>query len=301
MIEFVTLQIFKICIFCLPVSSKFQRKTHLILSKQNNKLVHFDLFLFQKLVQIKDLERKVSHLAQRLSAVSNDDDRRDSGLDVDLGISDIKDEPCTIDSSLRTDPDLSRVVEPESCTDALTTEGGVTPQTEAFDRTQSDTSEMKSYKAKKEKRRRKKMLTSTPDIYKQCEKNAQVLTKSDDFFDVEHSNARFMSKCWTFSSMRSRQDIVGSVTKCYDLEDNEDTFSYVSTYLPPPPPSEQIEFSLRNNSLCTVNDNAVLSNDMLYPTPHGESSTSPRIKEQEINGNTIVNDKCITLDKTCYV
>ena len=269
-------------------------------------LINFDLSLFQKVVQIRDLERKISNLTRRLSALSNeDDDRRDSGLDVDLGISEIKEEPGTLNSILGADPDspTAREHTPPPPTNATPTNNGETPHSESFDRTQSDTTEMKSYKARKEKRRRKKVLTSTPDIYKQCESNAEVMKQvnSDDFFSEEHSNARFNSRCWTFSTMRSRQDIVGSVTKCYDLEENEDTFSYVSNYLPPPPPSEQIELSLRNNSLCAVTDNTILSNDMLYPTANCET-TSPHKKGAEINGNTIINmDSILTPNKTCYV
>ncbi|XP_061188287.1 gamma-aminobutyric acid type B receptor subunit 2-like [Saccostrea echinata] len=256
----------------------------------------------EKMVQIRDLERKVSHLTGRISALLDDDDRRDSGLDVDLGISEVKDETVTMDTYLATNPSSRKSMENLTPSDTSAPNNTSTPHDESFDRTQSDTSNMKSYKAKKYKRKHKKILTSTPDIYKQSEKS-DTKCRSDDFFDMEHSNARFRSRCWTFSSMRSRQDIVGSVTKCYDLEDNDDTFSYVSNYLPPPPPSEQIEFSLRNNSLCAVTDNTVLSNDMLYPVSNCDSSNLSSKKESEINGNSIkhVNGNCITPGKTCYV
>lgn len=201
---------------------------------------------------------------------TDDDDRRDSGLDVDLGISEIK-EPTTVDTPIAADPSSEKKEENMASTNKVNPNREENSQ--AFDRSQSDTTEMKLYKKGKDKRR-KKVLTSTPDIYKQ-------------------------SRCWTFSSMRSRQDIVGSVTKSYDLEENEDTFSYVSNYLPPPPPSEQIDFSLKNNSIYAATENDVLSNDMLYPLSNSDSS-NPCNKEPEINGN-IINGDCITPGKTCYV
>lgn len=223
---------------------------------------------------------------------TDDDDRRDSGLDVDLGISEIK-EPTTVDTPIAADPSSEKKEENMASTNKVNPNREENSQ--AFDRSQSDTTEMKLYKKGKDKRR-KKVLTSTPDIYKHCEYPGN---RSDAIFEMGYSNTSFRSRCWTFSSMRSRQDIVGSVTKSYDLEENEDTFSYVSNYLPPPPPSEQIDFSLKNNSIYAATENNVLSNDMLYPLSNSDSS-NPCNKEPEINGN-IINGDCITPGKTCYV
>lgn len=68
---------------------------------------------------------------------------------------------------------------------------------------------------------------------------------------------------WFYESMKSRQDVVGSVARSYDLEDNSDTYSYVSSYIPCKIPTRNHKTSVTNISCDSLS--TTLANDKLYP------------------------------------
>ncbi|XP_060073564.1 gamma-aminobutyric acid type B receptor subunit 2-like [Ylistrum balloti] len=73
---------------------------------------------------------------------------------------------------------------------------------------------------------------------------------------------------WYYDSMKSRQDVVGSVARSYDLEDNSDTYSYVSSYVPCKIPRRKLDYnSIPSPSLDYSCDSlsTTLANDKLYP------------------------------------
>ncbi|XP_033757798.1 probable G-protein coupled receptor 156 [Pecten maximus] len=73
---------------------------------------------------------------------------------------------------------------------------------------------------------------------------------------------------WFYDSMKSRQDVVGSVARSYDLEDNSDTYSYVSSYVPCKIPRRKLDYnSIQSPSLNYSCDSlsTTLANDKLYP------------------------------------
>ncbi|OWF36093.1 probable G-protein coupled receptor 156 [Mizuhopecten yessoensis] len=73
---------------------------------------------------------------------------------------------------------------------------------------------------------------------------------------------------WFYDSLKSRQDVVGSVARSYDLEDNSDTYSYVSSYVPCKIPRKKLDYnSIPSPSLNYSGDSlsTTLANDRMYP------------------------------------
>jgi len=72
---------------------------------------------------------------------------------------------------------------------------------------------------------------------------------------------------WVFDSMKSRQDVAGSVARCYDLEDNSDTYTYVSNYFPRKVPRRKLDYNIKPNPdhVSSESVQSYLPNEMMYP------------------------------------
>ena len=169
--------------------------------------------------------------------------------------------------------------EPQSSEELLETPKGQTQRR----RSNSDTESVRSYR--KRKRRQTKTMTSTPNLYEMCVNDGNNESESNQNLEnhyksvscenelnitnsVSKPNKYFPRGTMAYESIRSRQDIAGSVAKSYDLEDNEDTFSYVSSYLQPSFPKKNLEYTLRNSTLCMSAESvSAIDNDKLYPFP----------------------------------
>ncbi|XP_041373914.1 uncharacterized protein LOC121386929 [Gigantopelta aegis] len=71
-------------------------------------------------------------------------------------------------------------------------------------------------------------------------------------------------RSWMYDSVRSRQELAGAIAKSYNLEDNCDTYSYVSSYLP----SSSSLFHNKDpyHRHCSSDESlTTLANDRLYP------------------------------------
>lgn len=66
-------------------------------------------------------------------------------------------------------------------------------------------------------------------------------------------------------SERSNHELVGSVAKSYNLDDNEDTLSYVSSYLPLKSTRRKLQYTINKSEMHSSSENTTLSNDQLYP------------------------------------
>ncbi|XP_071094942.1 gamma-aminobutyric acid type B receptor subunit 2-like [Haliotis cracherodii] len=74
-------------------------------------------------------------------------------------------------------------------------------------------------------------------------------------------------RSWIYDSVRSRQELAGSIAKSYNLDDNGDTYSYVSSYLPSSCSVFNLDPSSRKQRhYGSAESLATLANDRLYPS-----------------------------------
>ena len=64
-----------------------------------------------------------------------------------------------------------------------------------------------------------------------------------------------MDNVWVAESIKSRQDIVGSLAQCYDIEDNSDTLKFVSNFMPSKLPRRQVDYDALHAHAITPRDN----------------------------------------------
>lgn len=100
------------------------------------------------------------------------------------------------------------------------------------------------------------------------------------------AEASFGCKSATYQYVQSRQDLSGAIAGSYDLDDNCDTYSYVSSHLPRRPASvasscEASSVGSRHSRCSSCDSISALSNDKMYPgscpgtTPRTHRRTSP--------------------------
>ena len=93
---------------------------------------------------------------------------------------------------------------------------------------------------------------------------------SDDLKDSIHNDLHSCrsSVSGAYELIRSRQDLAGSIAQSYDLEDNCDTYSYISNCLSNANSgATSARSNMRRHSFCSSCDshNSVLANDSMYP------------------------------------
>ncbi|KAK3107075.1 hypothetical protein FSP39_006399 [Pinctada imbricata] len=272
-------------------------------------VVQVATFLPKKASHIKQLQDNLRQARRKLSKLSSDQEGKlDSGLDVDMSTSSSHDDTTqdpqqTIATTNNSDPNSSE-------------ELLQTPRSQRRTyRSNSDTESVQSYR----KRRRKftKKMTSTPNLFQSSGVESKKDINEDDIatkqqeqnvyeneMNITNSLSRkgnpFPRGTTMYESIRSRQDIAGSVAKSYDLEDNDDTFSYVSSYLNPTFPKKNLDYTLRNSTLCiSAECVSAIDNDKLYPYPGdlNQSNCTSESRDISISRETLDGSKRVKNQK----
>ena len=68
-----------------------------------------------------------------------------------------------------------------------------------------------------------------------------------------------------------KTDIAGSIAQSYDLSDDSDTYSYVSSYVPSCTPPYTLNTAAHQNFYASSDSLTTLGNDKLYPASHNNS------------------------------
>lgn len=88
-----------------------------------------------------------------------------------------------------------------------------------------------------------------------------------------------------YESLRSKQDIAGSLAQCYDLQDSSDTLSYVSSYLSSNGHRRKLDFDYKDSDSIHISyDTLSIGNDKLYP----EDIKSPKLNSLHYNPDSLV-------------
>lgn len=184
------------------------------------------------------MEQHLQTARDKLKNISEKDFKTDSGFDVDLseykldsGLDiDLSEANSTDDGQLRecNNPKISNIRPDQILQDGMT-----------LQRSNSYSGRMVGYR----QQRSRTSMTSLQHYYKPTERYDE-LRESD----------------------RSNQELVGSVAKSYNLDDNEDTLSYVSSYLPLKSTRRKLQYTINKNEMYSSSENTTtLSNDQLYP------------------------------------
>ncbi|XP_046552845.1 gamma-aminobutyric acid type B receptor subunit 2-like [Haliotis rubra] len=102
-------------------------------------------------------------------------------------------------------------------------------------------------------------------------------------------------RSWIYDSVRSRHELAGSIAKSYNLDDNGDTYSYVSSYLP----SSCSVFNLdpacrKHRHYGSAESLATLANDRLYPSV----TEQRREARRKLRHGSSHKDKVYTIQNT---
>lgn len=82
-----------------------------------------------------------------------------------------------------------------------------------------------------------------------------------------------------------RTDIAGSIAQSYDLSDDSDTYSYVSSYVPSWTSPYSLSTPAHQNVYASSDSLTTLGNDKLYPALHNNSKHKHRIKKHHHNSH----------------
>lgn len=182
------------------------------------------------------MEHHLQTAKDKLKNISEKDFKTDSGFDVDLsefkldsGLDiDLSETNSTDDGQLRecNNPKISNIRPDPILQDGM-----------ALHRSNSYSGRMRGY-------RQQRSRTSTTSL--------QHYYKPTECYDELRE------------SERSNHELVGSVAKSYNLDDNEDTLSYVSSYLPLKSTRRKLKYTINKSEMYSSSE-TTLSNDQLYP------------------------------------
>lgn len=182
------------------------------------------------------MEHHLQTAKDKLKNISEKDSKTDSGIDVDLsefkldsGLDiDLSETNSTDDGQLRecNNPKISNIRPDPILQDGM-----------ALHRSNSYSGRMRGY-------RQQRSRTSTTSL--------QHYYKPTECYDELRE------------SERSNHELVGSVAKSYNLDDNEDTLSYVSSYLPLKSTRRKLKYTINKSEMYSSSE-TTLSNDQLYP------------------------------------
>ncbi|XP_076112984.1 putative G-protein coupled receptor 156 isoform X1 [Mytilus galloprovincialis] len=239
--------------------------------------------LTEKASKLSKLEENLQTAKQTLKSMSEKDFKLDGEFDVDL--SEFK-----LDSGL--DVDLSEVT---STDDELSIRYGKTRIKTSMTRLIPGTNEVSNVNDVPKFRDHATLQRSNSDrgrmvAYRKQQSRTSVCSLQNYYRSTEcYDNLQ--------ASLKSKNDIVGSVAKSYNLDDNEDTLSYVSSYLPLKGTRRKLNYTLKDTGVYLSPANTTtISNDQLYPSFDDElsfgstiiaksSNIDPHDKPSNINPN----------------
>lgn len=216
------------------------------------------------------MEENLQTAKQTLKSMSEKDFKLDGEFDVDL--SEFK-----LDSGL--DVDLSEVT---STDDELSIRYGKTRIKTSMTRLIPGTNEVSNVNEVPKFRDHATLQRSNSDrgrmvAYRKQQSRTSVCSLQNYYRSTEcYDNLQ--------ASLKSKNDIVGSVAKSYNLDDNEDTLSYVSSYLPLKGTRRKLNYTLKDTGVYLSPANTTtISNDQLYPSFDDELSFGSTIIAKSSN------------------
>ncbi|CAG2197866.1 GABBR [Mytilus edulis] len=226
--------------------------------------------LTEKASKLSKLEENLQTAKQTLKSMSEKDFKLDGEFDVDL--SEFK-----LDSGL--DVDLSEVT---STDDELSIRYGKTRIKTSMTRLIPGTNEVSNVNEVPKFRDHATLQRSNSDkgrmvAYRKQQSRTSVCSLQNYYRSTEcYDNLQ--------ASLKSKNDIVGSVAKSYNLDDNEDTLSYVSSYLPLKGTRRKLNYTLKDTGVYLSPANTTtISNDQLYPSFDDELSFGSTIIAKSSN------------------
>lgn len=230
----------------------------------------------QKSTRLSKLEANLQTAKDRLKSISIKDFKSDTGIDVDLtevkldsGLDvDLSEISSTHDHQSTNEFHARRAVESYLNFTCTTEEHN----TDSAENSPENIQRSNSFSGRATSFRKQKSRTSMCSI--------QSYFRSAEYYEQLRE------------TIKSKNDIIGSVAKSYNLDDTDDTHSYVSSYIPLRSTRRKLNYPIRDNDLYVTSDlSTALSNDQLYPPSDEYSFSSTTAAKEERSAKTGLKKK----------
>lgn len=204
----------------------------------------------QKSTRLSKLEANLQTAKDRLKIISIKDFKLDTGIDVDL--TELK-----LDSGL--DVDLSELSSTHEHPSFKTFDNRRAVDSYLNFTCTTEEQNVESGKNSPEKVQRSNSFSGRDTGFRKQKSRSSICSIQSYFRSSEYYEE-------LRETMKSKNDIVGSVAKSYNLDDTDDTHSYVSSYIPLRSTRRKLSYPIRDSEFYVPSDiSTTLSNDQLYP------------------------------------